>query len=259
MEEVRVRLPAASPQTYLRYVEWWREVERFVTEDPAREAAAAAAGGPVRAMAVQMVAPSQITEVEEQVHAAVRSGVAEVAPDVRGDLAMWRLAMAYGERRREWLARLAEGGEAVPELPPDVERLREQVLAAIRRRLSRVKPMLQVLPAEEPGAFQLVGEMDLTNAEAVGTVLESELALGYRLSIDLSGVSFMDSTGLRLLITLARRAQALGLAPVVILSPSRAVKHVVDVAIPAGIPGVEVRTEGGSTPPGPRSLFLYCL
>ncbi len=53
---------------------------------------------------------------------------------------------------------------------------------------------------------RLSGEIDLSNAEALGTAAEgavSNRAAG--LVLDLSGVTFLDSTGLRLVFRLARR------------------------------------------------------
>jgi len=54
----------------------------------------------------------------------------------------------------------------------------------------------------------------------------------------------MDSQRLRLLLQLALHAQAAGLGPVVVLSPSPVVWRVLEIALPHGTPGLAVREEG---------------
>jgi anti-sigma B factor antagonist len=50
----------------------------------------------------------------------------------------------------------------------------------------------------------LSGQIDLANAEAIGAALEPWLSAGGPLTLDLSGVTFMDSTGLHLLVKAAK-------------------------------------------------------
>ena len=53
---------------------------------------------------------------------------------------------------------------------------------------------------------RLTGDIDLSNAEALGVAAESAVSNHARgLVLDLSGVTFLDSTGLRLVFRLARR------------------------------------------------------
>ncbi|MBI5309759.1 MAG: STAS domain-containing protein [Actinobacteria bacterium] len=70
------------------------------------------------------------------------------------------------------------------------------------------------------------GELDIGTADALKRALdEVDFAAGSRVTIDLSGVGFMDSTGLRLLIAAHRSAQEGGseLAVVTGESPARRV------------------------------------
>lgn len=64
--------------------------------------------------------------------------------------------------------------------------------------------VLQVTAVQTDSAratVQLHGEVDLANAELVTAVLDNQLALGHRyLRLDLSGVSFLDCTGLSALV-----------------------------------------------------------
>jgi anti-anti-sigma factor len=63
--------------------------------------------------------------------------------------------------------------------------------------------------AEDEGAWpvvRLIGEIDLSNAEALGAAAEGAVSnRADGLVLDMSGVTFLDSTGLRLVFRLARR------------------------------------------------------
>jgi anti-anti-sigma factor len=62
---------------------------------------------------------------------------------------------------------------------------------------------LDIRPAGEPGRFALVGEIDLTTADRIAEIPVS--ALGEEtVVLDFSKVSFMDSSGIRALVRLAR-------------------------------------------------------
>jgi anti-sigma B factor antagonist len=61
--------------------------------------------------------------------------------------------------------------------------------------------------SDSAATARLAGELDIATAEMLKQALASiELKAGDRLVIDLSAVGFMDSTGLRLLITAQRNA-----------------------------------------------------
>lgn len=67
----------------------------------------------------------------------------------------------------------------------------------------------QVVTESSDGAATVapVGELDIATADRLSEALQAlTLASGDRLVIDLSGVGFMDSTGLRILIAANRRA-----------------------------------------------------
>ncbi|MBJ7354542.1 MAG: STAS domain-containing protein [Thermoleophilaceae bacterium] len=91
-------------------------------------------------------------------------------------------------------------------------------------------------PAEREGQFQvsvttdagshrvaLSGELDIATADQLTESLEGvRPASGDRMVIDLSAVSFMDSTGLRVLITANRDATAAGYSLVIVTGESPA-------------------------------------
>jgi anti-anti-sigma factor len=99
--------------------------------------------------------------------------------------------------------------------------------------------LLRIIPTDVRGTLRLVGELDISNVEQVQAQLGEELVACQQLTLDASGLTFMDSQGLRMLIGLGERAGARGWT-VRLLNCSKAVRRTLDVAVPHGIPGVEV-------------------
>jgi anti-anti-sigma factor len=92
---------------------------------------------------------------------------------------------------------------------------------------------------DKPGSFRLVGELDIANTEAVQARLEEELERSGALTLDTADLRFTDSQGLRMLIQLGELAQERG-STVKVLNSSKQVRRLLQVAVPQGIPGVEV-------------------
>jgi anti-anti-sigma factor len=95
--------------------------------------------------------------------------------------------------------------------------------------------MLDVIMTRRRGRLRLVGEIDMSNADRLAGILRAEVEGGWGLSLDLSDVTFIDSTGLQVLLDLSRST------PVVILQPSGAVRRLFEMAIPTGAAGMKVR------------------
>jgi anti-anti-sigma factor len=91
--------------------------------------------------------------------------------------------------------------------------------------------------------FVVQGELDISNVEQLGDALWVELRAGSSVVVDLSGLTFMDSQGLRLFLQLALHAEKAGLDPVVLLNPSPIVRRVLEITLPQGIPGLVVRED----------------
>jgi anti-anti-sigma factor len=87
--------------------------------------------------------------------------------------------------------------------------------------------------------FRVEGELDMATADDLSRLLRDASTNGDPIVLDFSGVSFMDSSGLRALLEGA--GQPNGNGPVVILNPSDQVRRVLDISIPGGMPGLEVR------------------
>jgi anti-anti-sigma factor len=99
--------------------------------------------------------------------------------------------------------------------------------------------LLRIIPTEVPGTVRLVGELDISNVEATQTRLEEELVACGGLTLDASDLAFIDSQGIRMLLVLGEQATSRG-STIFVLNCRKAVRRSLDVAVPQGIPGVEV-------------------
>jgi anti-sigma B factor antagonist len=88
------------------------------------------------------------------------------------------------------------------------------------------------------GALIVEGEVDLAAADELRDALLESAAAGTSV-VDASGVTFIDSTGLHVLLTAGRALNGTG--PLVVRSPSRAVRRLLSIALPDGTPEIEIR------------------
>jgi len=104
--------------------------------------------------------------------------------------------------------------------------------------------LASLIPGEGPGLFRLEGDLDISTVEAVGHQLEGALRQNEGLTLDLDGLTFMDSQGLQMLIHLGKQALEQRKSVRVANAPGQ-VKRLFDLAIPpSGIPGVEIADLG---------------
>ena len=99
--------------------------------------------------------------------------------------------------------------------------------------------LLEIIELEEVGHLQLKGELDLSGEEALTAAIETARAGAGQLRLDLSELTFMDSSGLRVILRAVLSTNGAG--PVVLERPSLAVRRLLDVALPTGAPGLEIR------------------
>lgn len=97
---------------------------------------------------------------------------------------------------------------------------------------------LEITPTDT--GYRLDGEIDMATADDLSELLQGERTNADPIELDFSGVTFMDSSGLRALLEGAGRSDPKH--PLVILNPSAQVQRVLDISIPGGTPGLEVRT-----------------
>jgi anti-anti-sigma factor len=99
--------------------------------------------------------------------------------------------------------------------------------------------LMQLEIIETDDGFRLKGELDMATAGDLSEVLRTASGRADPMVLDLSEVSFMDSSGLRALLDAAGLPEAQ--RPTVLLDPSPQVRRLLDISIPGGIPGLEVR------------------
>ena len=87
--------------------------------------------------------------------------------------------------------------------------------------------LLQVERVEDPRGFRLVGELDASNVGVLSDALGRELDKGGDLTLDLSGLAFMDSSGIQALI---RAAQGLaGDGKLILRQPGDLVRRILSL------------------------------
>jgi anti-anti-sigma factor len=105
---------------------------------------------------------------------------------------------------------------------------------------------LVIEPLTEGPGLRVTGELDLLTVPQLRDALAAVAGLGREVVLDFSGVSFIDSSGLGLLLSAAQTTQAQG-GSLVVRAPSAAVRRLLGIAIPDGMPGLVVEQTQAST------------
>jgi stage II sporulation protein AA (anti-sigma F factor antagonist) len=125
------------------------------------------------------------------------------------------------------------------------------MLDGIRRFLRAIREApvpvpCEVEPLDSEHGFRLSGELDIYRAQAVREALESELH--GTLVLDMAGVTFIDESGLALLISTVKRLHRQG-GSLVLRNPSDQIMRVLEMTGLAKLPGLDLRRTAGSSPP----------
>jgi len=242
MTALTIRLPTAAPEAYVAWVIWWRDVEGLLGSDTATAIATGDVDGRTPDRGARSIVVEHVRSLEEQAKRASEEGKETIAPELSAEPAEWDQWMDYWASRREWLEALALRELPEPRVPEDLVILWERTLQMIGVELAIDMAdlhNLKVVGAGTSGSIRLAGELDVMNVDAVGRYLEQELRAGNRLTLDLSRLTFIDSRGLAMLLQLSELANRLDLVPIV-LKTSEVVRRVMEVGLPAPIPGVEI-------------------
>jgi anti-sigma B factor antagonist len=86
----------------------------------------------------------------------------------------------------------------------------------------------QILDTEEPRRLRLVGDLDFQNSTVARDVLEQRCEVGEDLYLDLSGLNFIDSSGVRVFITAFLKLKPRG-ARLVLSSPNATIRRLFDL------------------------------
>ena len=242
MAKLTIRLPTAAPQAYVAWVTWWRDVEQLLGSDAARATALGDDDGQAPDRGGRSIVLRHVRSLEEQAKQASDEGKETISPELSAEPTEWDEWLDYWGRRREWLEALSLRELPEPMVPEELVTLWERTLQMIGVELAIDMAQLhnlKVVGTGTSGSFRLLGELEVMNVDAVSRHLENELRAGNRLTLDLSGLTFIDSRGLAMLLQLSELANELDLIPLV-LKTSGVVRRVMEVGFPAPIPGVEI-------------------
>ena len=89
------------------------------------------------------------------------------------------------------------------------------------------EPGAQLAVSPTPTGWHVAGEIDAHTAPALADAV-ADLPAG-DVTIDVAGVTFLDSSGLRVLVELAARVRQAG-GELVLVSPTAAVRRVVEIS-----------------------------
>ena len=87
--------------------------------------------------------------------------------------------------------------------------------------------LLTIHVLDDPPTIQLDGEVDLSTVDEFRSAIDQSLAKGHGLTVDLSDVSFIDSTGLGLICETAVKMNGDG--PLVLKNPSQVARMVLEI------------------------------
>jgi anti-anti-sigma factor len=94
----------------------------------------------------------------------------------------------------------------------------------------------------DPERYRLSGELDMASAPTLDDALQPVVDAHHQLVLDLEGLTFIDSYGLRSLVQLSKRMN--GAAPLVLDKVPVSVQRVLDIVGVETLPGIEVSNGG---------------
>ena len=87
--------------------------------------------------------------------------------------------------------------------------------------------LLDIVQTDQPRTFRLVGELDISNAETLANVLDRETQEHGDISLDVSELRFIDSSGIRVLLRAMDRLDGKG--KLVLLEPTNPVRQILSL------------------------------
>jgi anti-sigma B factor antagonist len=104
-----------------------------------------------------------------------------------------------------------------------------------------------IVSSQRETAVAVVGEVDLATADALSRVLEKAMeGRPGRLAVDVGGVSFLDSTGIRCFVSASRKGAEIG-CEVVVRNPTAAISRVFEIC---GVDKILLEDVDGDATPG---------
>jgi anti-anti-sigma factor len=97
---------------------------------------------------------------------------------------------------------------------------------------------LQITTTEQPFGLRLSGEIDMASAPALEEALLVALADGRPVTVDMKDVTFIDSSGLKVIVSTA--AESTPPAALTVKDPSPAVRRVLEIFGMTQLPQIRV-------------------
>jgi anti-sigma B factor antagonist len=97
---------------------------------------------------------------------------------------------------------------------------------------------LVIETTEEPFGLRLSGEIDMATAPALEAALLVALAAGRPVTLDMKDVTFIDSSGLKVIVSAA--AESTSTEPLTVLEPSAVVLRVLELFGAERVPNIRV-------------------
>src|SRR5207247_10069830 len=97
---------------------------------------------------------------------------------------------------------------------------------------------LEIVPTQDPFGLRLVGEIDMATAPALQEALLVTLTDGRPVTVDMKDVTFIDSSGLKVIVSAAAETGSRG--PLTVKDPSAVVRRVLELYGLEQIPQVRV-------------------
>jgi anti-anti-sigma factor len=102
---------------------------------------------------------------------------------------------------------------------------------------------LEIVRVVDPPGFELIGEIDVSNADALDAELQG-WSHPNDMTLDLSGLEFIDSSGIRILIDAVVRLRELD-RTMILIGPIPSVERVFEI-LGLAAHGVEIRVAEGA-------------
>jgi anti-anti-sigma factor len=100
---------------------------------------------------------------------------------------------------------------------------------------------LEIIPTKDPFGFRLIGEIDMATAPMLQEALLVSLSAGGSVTVDMRDVTFIDSSGLKVIVACA--AETASNQPLMVKDPSAVVRRALEVFGMEQIPGLRVEHE----------------
>jgi anti-anti-sigma factor len=100
---------------------------------------------------------------------------------------------------------------------------------------------LEIIRTEDPFGVRLVGEIDMATAPMLQEALLVALTEGGPVTVDMKGVTFIDSSGLKVIVSSA--AETPSDEPLTVKDPSAVVRRALEVFGMEQIPGLRIANQ----------------